>query len=39
MKVGDVLRDRIKALYVANAKSWETGNARAGESAEKGDHT
>jgi hypothetical protein len=29
MKVGDVLRDRIKALYVANIKSWETGNAEA----------
>jgi len=29
MKVGDVLRDRIKALYIANAKSWETGNAEA----------
>jgi predicted DNA binding CopG/RHH family protein len=27
MKVGEVLRDGIKALYVANIKSWETGNA------------
>ena len=25
MKVGQVLRDGIKALYFANAKSWETG--------------
>ena len=33
MKVGEVLRDGIKALYVANAKSWETGNAEAPRSA------
>jgi len=29
MKVGEVLRDRIKALYIANAKSWEAGDAEA----------
>jgi hypothetical protein len=29
MKVGEVLRDRIKALYIANAKSWRSGNAEA----------
>jgi predicted DNA-binding protein len=33
MKVGDVLRDRIKALYAANAKAWETGDAEAPHSA------
>jgi hypothetical protein len=33
LKVADVLRDRIKALYVANAKSWETGDAKASYSA------
>jgi hypothetical protein len=33
MKVGEVLRDRIKALYVANAKAWETGDAEASHSA------
>ena len=33
MKVGDVLLDRIKALYVANAKAWETGDAEASHSA------
>jgi hypothetical protein len=33
MKVGDVLRDRIKALYVANTKSWETGDAETPHSA------
>ena len=33
MKVGEALRDRIKALYIANAKSWETGNAEAPHSA------
>jgi predicted DNA-binding protein len=33
MKVGEVLRDGIKALYVANAKSWETGDAEASHSA------
>ena len=33
MKVGDVLRDRIKALYVANNKSWESGDAEAPHSA------
>jgi hypothetical protein len=33
MKVGDVLRDRIKALYVANNKSWESGDAEARHSA------
>jgi predicted DNA-binding protein len=33
MKVGDALRDRIKALYVANAKAWETGDAEASHSA------
>jgi hypothetical protein len=33
MKVGDALRDRIKALYVANIKSWETGDAEAPHSA------
>lgn len=33
MKVGDALLDRIKALYVANAKAWETGDAEASHSA------
>jgi predicted DNA-binding protein len=33
MKVGEVLLDRIKALYVANAKAWETGDAEASHSA------
>jgi predicted DNA binding CopG/RHH family protein len=33
MKVGEVLIDRIKALYVANAKAWETGDAEASRSA------
>jgi hypothetical protein len=33
MKVGDVLRDRIKALYVANNRSWESGYAEAPHSA------
>jgi hypothetical protein len=33
LKVADVLHDRIKALYVANAKSWETGDAKATHSA------
>ena len=33
MKVGEVLRDRIKALYVANNKSWESGDAEASHSA------
>jgi hypothetical protein len=33
MKVGEVLREGIKALYVANAKSWETDNAEAPRSA------
>ena len=33
MKVGDALIDRIKALYVANAKAWETGDAEASHSA------
>src|SRR5580692_3316782 len=33
MKVGEVLRDGIKALYIANAKSWETGNAETPRSA------
>jgi hypothetical protein len=33
MTVGEVLLDRIKALYVANAKAWETGDAEASRSA------
>ncbi len=33
MEVGEVLRDGIKALYVANNKSWETGHAEAPRSA------
>lgn len=27
MKIGEVLRERIKALYKANIRSWETGDA------------
>lgn len=33
MKVGEVLRDRIKALFIANVKAWETGDAEAPHSA------
>ena len=33
IKVGDALLDRIKTLYVANIKAWETGNAEAARSA------
>jgi hypothetical protein len=39
LKVAEGLRDHFKALLIANEKSWEQGRARAGESAEKGDHT
>jgi hypothetical protein len=33
MKVGEVLRDRFKALFIANAKAWETGDAETPHSA------
>lgn len=33
MKVGEVLRDRIKALFIANANAWESGNAEAPHSS------
>jgi hypothetical protein len=33
MKVGDVLLDRVKALYLDNIKRWETGDAEASHSA------
>lgn len=29
IKIGEVLRERIKALYIANARSWEVGDAEA----------
>jgi hypothetical protein len=29
IKIGEVLRERIKALYVANARSWEAGDTEA----------
>jgi hypothetical protein len=33
MKVGDVLLDRVKALYLDNIKRWETGDDEASHSA------